>query len=164
MRVDSLPAEPQGEPKNTGVGSLSLLQGIFPTQESNQALLRCRQILYQLSYQGSPRQTSLRLKGCIFRLNKSRGGFNVCVCVCVRVLVAQSRPLCVIPWTAARQAPLSVGFSRQEHWSCLPFPSPGVFPTQGVSTHLCVSCSGRWILYPVTTVGGARLQHHVCRM
>ena len=32
------PAEPQGKPKNTGVGSLSLLQQIFPTQESNQGL------------------------------------------------------------------------------------------------------------------------------
>ena len=42
------------KPKNTGVGSLSLLQEIFPTQESNQGLLHCRQILYQLSYQGSP--------------------------------------------------------------------------------------------------------------
>ena len=40
--------------KNTGVGSLSFLQGIFPTQESNQGLLHCRQILYQLSYQGRP--------------------------------------------------------------------------------------------------------------
>ena len=41
--------------KNTGVDSLSLLQGIFPTQESNWGLLHCRQILYQLSYQGKPR-------------------------------------------------------------------------------------------------------------
>ena len=40
--------------QNTGVGSLSLLQGIFPTQELKQGLLRCRRILYQLSYQGSP--------------------------------------------------------------------------------------------------------------
>ena len=54
LRADSLPAEPQGKPKNTGVGSLSLLQQIFPTQESNQGLLLCRRILYQLSYQGSP--------------------------------------------------------------------------------------------------------------
>ena len=38
---------------NTGVGSLSLLQGIFLTQESNWALLHGRWILYQLSYQGS---------------------------------------------------------------------------------------------------------------
>ena len=41
------------EAQNTGVGSLSLLQGIFLTQESNWGLLHCRWILYQLSYQGS---------------------------------------------------------------------------------------------------------------
>ena len=40
--------------QNTGVGSLSLLQEIFPTQESNWGLQHCRQILYQLSYQGNP--------------------------------------------------------------------------------------------------------------
>ena len=54
LQVDSLPAEPQRKPKNTGVGSLSLLQQIFPTQELNLGLLHCRQILYQLSYHGSP--------------------------------------------------------------------------------------------------------------
>ena len=41
--------------QNTGVGSLSLLWRIFPTQRSNPGLLHCRQILYQLSHQGSPR-------------------------------------------------------------------------------------------------------------
>ena len=40
--------------QNTGVGSLSLLQGIFPTQGSNPGLPRCRQIHYQLSLKGSP--------------------------------------------------------------------------------------------------------------
>ena len=40
--------------QNTGVGSLSLLQGIFPTQGSNPGLLHCRQILYQLSHKGNP--------------------------------------------------------------------------------------------------------------
>ena len=54
LQADSLPAESQGMPKNTGVGSLSLLQGIFPTQELNQGLLHCRRILYQLSSVGSP--------------------------------------------------------------------------------------------------------------
>ena len=54
LQADSLPAEPQGKPKNTGVGSLSLLQRIFPTQESTWGLLHCRQILYKLRYQGSP--------------------------------------------------------------------------------------------------------------
>ena len=41
--------------QNTGVGSLSLLQGIFPIQGSNPGLLHCRPILYQLSCKGSPR-------------------------------------------------------------------------------------------------------------
>ena len=54
LQVDSLPSEPPGKPKNTEVGSLTLLQGIFLTQKSNQDFLHCRQILYQLSYQGSP--------------------------------------------------------------------------------------------------------------
>ena len=50
IAVNSLSAEPQGKPQNTGVGSLSLLQRILPTQESNRGLLHCRQILYQLSH------------------------------------------------------------------------------------------------------------------
>ena len=41
--------------QNTGVGSLSLLQGIFPTQGSNPGLPHCRWILFQLSHKGSPR-------------------------------------------------------------------------------------------------------------
>ena len=36
------------------------------------------------------------------------------------------------PWTVARQAPLSMGFSRQESWSGLPFPSPGDLPNPGI--------------------------------
>ena len=54
LQVDSLPSETPGKPKNTGEGSLSLLQGVFLTQESNWGLMYCRQILYQLSYQRSP--------------------------------------------------------------------------------------------------------------
>ena len=57
--ADSLLSGPPGKPMNTGVGSLSLLQGIVPTQELNRGLLRCRQILYQLSHQGSPRVSEL---------------------------------------------------------------------------------------------------------
>ena len=53
LQADSLPTETQEKPKNTGVGSLSLFQRIFPTQKSNQSLLHCRQILYQLRYQGN---------------------------------------------------------------------------------------------------------------
>ena len=54
LQTDSLASEPPGKPENTGMGSLSLLQQIFPTQGSNLCLLHCRPILYQLSYQGSP--------------------------------------------------------------------------------------------------------------
>ena len=50
LQADALPSEPPGKPNNTGVGSLSLLQEIFLTQESNQGLLHCRWILYQMSY------------------------------------------------------------------------------------------------------------------
>ena len=53
--AESLMSEPPGKPKNTGMGSLSLLQQIFRTQESNWGLLPCRRILYQLSHQrGKP--------------------------------------------------------------------------------------------------------------
>ena len=38
----------------------------------------------------------------------------------------------VIPWTVAYQAPLSLGFSRQEYWSGLPLPSPGDLPNPGI--------------------------------
>ena len=50
LQADSLPAEPPGKPKNTGVSSLSLLQWIFLTQELNWGLLHCGQIFYQVSY------------------------------------------------------------------------------------------------------------------
>ena len=50
LQEDSLPSEPPGKPKNTGLGSLSLLQRIFTTQELNQGLLHCRWILNQLRY------------------------------------------------------------------------------------------------------------------
>ena len=99
MQADSLPAEPQGKPKNTGVGSLSLLQGIFPTQESNRGLLHCRWMLYQLSYQGSPiliilgtshKQNQAVLSFCIwfisFNITSSRF-IHVVACVGISFLV-----------------------------------------------------------------------------
>ena len=53
LQADCLPAEPQGKPENIGVGSLSLLQQIVPTQGQNPGLLHCRPILYQLSQERS---------------------------------------------------------------------------------------------------------------
>ena len=54
LQMDSLQSEKPGKPKNTGVGSLSFLQGIFLTQEWNQVPLHFIWILYQLGYQGIP--------------------------------------------------------------------------------------------------------------
>ena len=52
---------------------------------------------------------------------------HMCILGCfTRVL------FCVIPWPGAHQAPLSIGFSRQEYWSELPFPLPGDIPNPGI--------------------------------
>ena len=59
--------------------------------------------------------------------------FFMCVCVCVYVLTCVR--FFVTPWTVALQAPLSMRFLRQEYWSVLWFPPPGVFPTQGLNPH-----------------------------
>ena len=55
LRPHGLHSSRNSPGQNTGVGSLSLLQGIFPTQGSNPGLPHSRQILYQLSHKGSPR-------------------------------------------------------------------------------------------------------------
>ena len=89
--------------KNTRVGSHSLLQGIFPTQRQNPGLLHCRQIALPSEPPGKVKVKSLS---------------------CVRLFVT--------PWTVAQQAPPSMGFSREEYWSGLPFPSPGDLPDPGI--------------------------------
>ena len=48
--------------QNTGVGNLSFLQGIFPTQGLNSGLPHCRQILHQLSHKGSPKGKQYQIK------------------------------------------------------------------------------------------------------
>ena len=57
-------------------------------------------------------------------------------CVCTLYygggLVTKSCPTIATPWTVAHQAPLSIGFSRQEYWSGLPFLSPGNLPDPGI--------------------------------
>jgi len=54
--------------------------------------------------------------------------FHICVCSAA----SDVSQLFVIPWTVARQAPLSMGFSRQEYWSGLPRPPPGGLPNPGI--------------------------------
>ena len=56
----------------------------------------------------------------------------MCVCVCVCVLVARLCLTLCDPWIVAYQAPPSMGFSRQEYWSGLPFSISGALPDPGV--------------------------------
>ena len=55
-----------------------------------------------------------------------------CICVCVQACTCSVMSNSATPWTAAHQAPLSLGFSRQEYWSGLPFPSPEDLPNPGI--------------------------------
>ena len=81
------------------------------------------------------------------------------LCTCARkqpcCWAALSRVgLSATPWTAARQAPLSMGFPRQEDCSALPSPPPG--ESSQLRDWTCVSCIGRWILY----LGSNHPPHH----
>ena len=98
---------------NTGVGSLSLLQGIFPTQGSNPGLLHGRWILYQLSHKGSIVKWSENVS---------------------RSVVFDSLP----PHGLHPARLLSMGFSRQEYWSGLPLPSPGHLCDPGIKPRYAV--------------------------
>ena len=80
------------------------------------------------------------------------------MCVCVCVCVFSHVQLFVTPWIIACQAHLSMGFSRQEYWSGLPFLFLGIFPTQGLNPGL-LHCRNHQmqlyisnILYPATDV------------
>ena len=57
------------------------------------------------------------------------------------------------PWTVALQAPLSMGFSRQEYWSGLPCPPPGDLPDPGMKFLSHVSCIGQQVLYQLCHLG-----------
>ena len=59
--------------------------------------------------------------------------------VVVSGLVAKSCLILTSSWTVARQAPLSMGFSRQEDWIGLPFPPPGDHPNPGLNLHLLIA-------------------------
>ena len=90
LQADSLTSEPPGKPKNTGVGSLPNLQGIFLSQESNWDLLNCRQILYYLTsllaYLKKKKEKRLNSPGTVtYRVGSTtvQGSFPGCVCVAI---------------------------------------------------------------------------------
>ena len=64
------------------------------------------------------------------------------MCICMRVKLLQSCPTHCSLWTVACQAPLSMGFYRQECWSGLPCPPPGNLLNQGLNRHLL--CLPHW--------------------
>ena len=116
---DSL--QPHGCPwnsldQNTGVSSLSLLQGIFPTQESNPGLLHCRRILHQLSHKrdlpnpgielASP--VSPALTGGFFTTSSTWEAQLMHWCCCLAAVTSDS----LRRWTAAHQASLSFTISQ----------------------------------------------------
>ena len=78
------------------------------------------------------------MKGWAGRENKVKGRWAWMVRYCrkrkAKVKLLSRVRLFVTPWTVAYQAPPSVGFSRQEYWSGLPFPSPGDLPDPGIES------------------------------
>ena len=129
--------------KNPGVGCHALLHGIFPTQGSNPGLPHFRWILYDLSHHGSPwipewiaypfsRESSQPRNptgvsctaGRFFTSWATREAHSGMLLLLLLLSRFSHVQLCATPQTAAHQAPPSLGFSRQEHRSGLPFPSP----------------------------------------
>ena len=86
----------------------------------------------------------------------------LCLCVCVPLLgcVQLNRTL----WTVACQAPLFIGFSRQEYWSGLPFPSPEDLPNPGIKpkSPACISCIGRQVLSHLSHLGSPGERYCSC--
>ena len=83
LQVDFLLSELPGKPKDTGVWSLSLLQGIFPTQESNQGLLDHRRVLYQLSYQRSTHMCAFSLSLSLYIYIYIYIHTHIYKCICI---------------------------------------------------------------------------------
>ena len=123
--------------QNTGVGSLSLLQGIFPTQGSNPGLPHCRRIIYQLSHKESPKLLEDREKLRWLRV------WQWLFSTIPKAWSMKEIVRFATPWTIACQVPLSMGFPGQQCWSGLPFPSPGDRPNPGIE-HVSPSLAGRF--------------------
>ena len=130
--------------QNTGVGSHSLLQGILLTQKSNQGLLHCRWILYQLSYQ----EASLSYLFLGLQLLWKRLNWLIFILV-VAIQSLSHVPLLATPWTIARQAPLSLTMSQ----TLLKFMS--IEPVM-LSNHLVLCCS-LLLLFPSIRVFSSEL-------
>ena len=131
--------------KNTGVGCHALFQEIFPTQGSNPGLPHFKQILYHLSNHAAAAAKSLQSCPTLCNpMDCSLPGYSIhgilqartleWVAISfsnawkwkVKVKLLSHVQLLATPWTAAYQAPPSMGFSGQQYWSGAPLPSPAV--------------------------------------
>ena len=76
--------------------------------------------------------------GMNYSLGKARPGYTIflVICLCTMCMLSHFSHvwLCATPWTVAHQPPLSMGFSRQEYWSGVPFPPPGDLPDPGIKS------------------------------
>ena len=139
--------------QNTGVGSLSLLQGIFLIQGSNPGLPHCRKILYQLNHKRSPRILEW-VAYPFFRGSSWPRNWTGVILHCRQILYQLSYEgslllmkdkkerkesevlsrirLFANSWTVVYQALQSMEYSMQEYSSGLPFPSPGDLPDPGI--------------------------------
>ena len=120
--------------QNTGVGSLSLLQWVFPTQVLNPGLLHCRRILYQLSHKGSPGSSKLNIKRKKFlssigtRTNIKRTWYWV------RAELVTSQPTSVLLPVKSHGWRSLVGYSP---WGCEESDT-----TERLHFHFSLSCTG----------------------
>ena len=128
------------------MGSLSLLQEIFTTQGSNPGLLHCRQILYRLRHQGSPR--ILEWVAYPFSKGSSRPRNQNQILHCRQILYQLSYQ------GSPKKAPLSTGILQARYWSGLPCPPPGNLPNPGIDPGV-LHC--RWILYHLSHQGNPRI-------
>ena len=83
-------------------------------------------------------------------------------CLSCSVLLLSHVRLFETPWTVARQAPLSMGFPRQEYWSGLPFPSPGDLPNSGTEPTPPVSPAFAGGFLTVEATGEAMCLLYIC--
>ena len=119
--------------KNTGMGSHSFLQRIFPTQGSNLVLLHCRQILYHLSYQGSPIKSHILMLfdwpewdwGRRKSLSCCDGSFWISCVWRLGAACGRSRHLSSCTWTILSLQRPAVCFGDPLQYSCLENPMDG---------------------------------------
>ena len=116
VSIRPIPSKPLPAPLPSHPSRLSEHWVGFPHTANSHLLSILRMVMYTFPY---------------YSLNSSPSSFPHCVpksvfyvCISIAAKSLQSFGLCVTPQTAALQAPPSLGFSRQEHWSGLPFPSP----------------------------------------